>query len=142
MPLKPKLETPIFLDWGGLRLHVRQAQMAPSVLVRFAHELDLVAQVDGQGFDPDEATLIHRVTGELVDVPMALFDSLWRHAELFLSGCLFVAVSDGRYSVEQARYISQLASRLGWSAAQLAGIEAAVLEQLEQRGRARLEQRG
>jgi hypothetical protein len=109
--------------------------MDPSVLARLGHELDRVAQVDGQGFDPDEAILILRVTGDLADLPMAPFDSLWRHAEIFLAACLFVAVSDGRYSVEQSRHISHLASRLGWSAAQLAGIEAVVLRQLEQKGR-------
>ena len=140
MPLMRQLETSLAPDWGGLRMRVRQAQIAPSVLVRLAHELDRVAQVDGQGFDPDEAILILRMTGEQGDVPMAPFDSLWRYAEVFLSACLFVAVSDGRYSIEQSRYISHLASRLGWSAAQLACIETSVLDQLEQRGRARLEQ--
>jgi len=123
-------------------MRVRQAQMAPSVLGRLAFELDRVAQVDGQGFDPDEAILILRMTGEHADQPMAPFESLWRYGEVFLSACLFVAVSDGRYSIEQSRHISRLASRLGWSAAQLADIEAEVLGQLEQRGRARLNKRG
>ena len=129
-------------DWSGLRMRVRQSQMSPSVLTRFAFELDRLAQIDGQGFDPDEAILILRVTGDPGSKQRAPFDALWCHAGLFLTACLFVAVADGRYTVEQARHVSQLASRLGWSAVQLAELEATVLGQLEQRGRARLGRTG
>ena len=142
MPLNPNPCFPAVPDWGYLRLRVRQAQLTRGVLARLAHELDIVAQIDGQGFDPDEAILILRVTGESDDSTMAHFDALWRHAKLFLTSCLFVAVSDGQYSVEQSRHISHLASRLGWSAAQLAHLESMVLGQLERRGRARLDQSG
>lgn len=125
-------------DLLELRMRIRRAQMPRSLLARFAHELDHLAQIDGRGFDPDEAALILRVTGEVQDIEMAPFDSLWRHTELFLSACLFVAVADGQYTVEQARQISRLAARLGWSSSRLAVLESDVLGLLELRGRARM----
>ena len=121
---------------GRLRLRIRQAQLPPTVLARLAYELDRVAQVDGRGFDPDEAALILCVTGEILETEMAPFESLWREGEIFLSACLVVAVADGQYTIEQARHISRLASRLGWSAARLSALESEVLGQLERRGRA------
>jgi len=94
-----------------------------------------LAQIDGQGFDPDEAALIVRIVGDLPgDVVPAPFESLWRYASDFLAACLMVAVADGRYSVEQARHVSVLASRLGWSARQLSQIEADTLNRLEAQG--------
>ena len=125
-------------QFGQLRLRIRQAQLPPAALARLAHELDRVAQVDGRGFDPDEAALILCVTGEVLDTEMAPFESLWREGEIFLSACLFVAVADGQYTIEQSRYISRLASRLGWSAARLSALESDVLGQLEKRGRAQM----
>ena len=121
-----------------LRMRIRRAQMPVSLLARFAHELDRLAQIDGRGFDPDEAALILRVTGELQDTEMAPFHALWRYTELFLSACLFVAVSDGQYTIEQARHISRLANQLNWSADRLAMLEEEVLAELERRGRARM----
>jgi len=105
-----------------------------------AHELDRLAQIDGRGFDPDEAALILTVTGDVQELKMAPFNSLWHQSRLFLSACLFVAVSDGQYTIEQSRHLSQMASRLGWSASRLALLEAEVLGHLEKRGRAHLAQ--
>lgn len=132
---------------GWLRKWVAQAGMRRSVRLRFESELERLAQIDGQGFDPDEAVLIVHLLGDLGDPgdlggahrPMAPFESLWLHARLFLTSCLYVAVADGGYSVEQARHISALATRLGWSARQLSNLEEEVLERLEARGRIRLE---
>ena len=125
-------------DLLELRLRIRRAQMPISLLARFAHELDQLAQIDGRGFDPDEAALILRVTGEVQDTEMAPFDALWKHTELFLSACLFVAVADGQYTVEQSRHISHLADRLSYSVERLSILEGEVLGGLERRGRARL----
>ena len=125
-------------DLLELRMRIRRAQMPTPLLARFAHELDRLAQIDGRGFDPDEAALILRVTGEVQDSEMAPFESLWRHTELFLSACLFVAVADGQYTVEQSRHISHLADRLSWSAERLSILEGEVLGGLERRGRARM----
>ncbi len=121
-----------------LRRRIRCIELRPSVLARWAHELDRLAQIDGRGFDPDEAALILRVTGEVQDVELAPFDALLWHAELFLSACLFVAVSDGQYTIEQSRHISHLAGRLGWSAERLSVLERQVLDDLERRGRIEL----
>jgi len=108
-------------------------------LRRFELELERLAQIDGQGFDPDEAVLIGPIVGELAeDTDPAPFDLLWQHAALFLTACLTIAVADGRYSVEQARHISTLANSLGWSAAQLSALEADTLSHLAAKGIARL----
>jgi hypothetical protein len=125
---------------GWLRKWVAQEGMRHAVRLRFESELERLAQIDGQGFDPDEAVLIVHILGDLGDGSgtIAPFESLWLHARLFLTACLYVAVADGGYSVEQARHISTLASRLGWSARQLSDLEKHVLERLEERGRVRL----
>ena len=102
-------------------------------------ELERLAQIDGQGFDPDEAALIDRMLGGVAtDVEAAPFDALWEHAQIFLSACLTVAVADGRYSVEQARHVSILANRLGWSAFQLSALEGQLLTTLEHLGWSRM----
>ena len=125
---------------GWLGEWVAQERMRPAVRLRFETELERLAQIDGQGFDPDEAVLIVHLLGDpgAESVTIAPFESLWLHARLFLTACLYVAVADGGYTVEQARHISSLASRLGWSARQLSDLEEAVLERLEARGRSRL----
>jgi len=116
--------------------------MSITVRKRFELELERVAQIDGQGFDPDEAALIMRIVGDIpVEVVPAPFESLWAHASDFLASCLMVAVADGRYSVEQARHISSLANQLGWSAYQLSRIESDTLEHLELQGWLRIADR-
>jgi hypothetical protein len=125
--------------WVRLRGRIDAASLSMSALRRFELELERLAQIDGQGFDPDEAVLIGHIVGELVEnTDPAPFDLLWQHATLFLTACLTIAVADGRYSVEQARHISTLANSLGWSAAQLSELEAETLNHLAAKGVARL----
>jgi hypothetical protein len=112
------------------------ADLSPSIRCRFGSELERLAQIDGRGFDPDEVILIMHVVGAFDEkFSPAPFESLWHHADLFLTACLYVAVADGLYSVEKARHISSLANRLGWSAAQLSTLEGKVLHVLAERGR-------
>ena len=80
-----------------LRERIAEQDLAGPVARRFGQELERLAQIDGWGFDPVEAVLITRLVTESpgdVVVP-APFDALWPHADLFLSACLYVAVSDG-----------------------------------------------
>ncbi len=135
--LKAK-EVEVAADLSHLWMRIRRAHIPVSLRARFAYELDRLAQIDGRGFDPDEAALILRVTGEVGDTEMAPFHALWRYTELFLSACLLVAVSDGQYTVEQARHISHLANQLNCSAERLAMLEDEMLAELERRGRARM----
>ena len=126
---------------GGawLRVQVRSAAMTDPVRRRFELELERLAQVDGQGFDPDEASLIVRLVGDAVKPePCAGLDELWPYTRVFLTACLYVAVVDGRYTVEQARRISRLSTALGWSVNQLSDLEAEVLSRLESRGAQRM----
>ena len=58
----------------------------------------------------------------------------WPCAELFLTACVYVAVADGEYAVEEARRISLFAHRLGYSARRLSELESRVFEELRQRG--------
>lgn len=59
----------------------------------------------------------------------APFSDLWPHAELFVTAAVWVAVADGVYGVEEARVVSGLAHSLGFSAGDLATLEARVFEQ-------------
>jgi streptomycin 6-kinase len=125
-----------------IRMHKRLVRngVSKSVLKRFERELECLAQIDGQGFDPDEAALIVRIVGDIPErVPMAPFEALWAYASDFLSACIMIAVADGRYSVEQARHVSTLASRLGWSAYQLSRIEHDTMVRLEKAGWLRMD---
>jgi len=125
--------------WIRMRHRLNASEIQPSVRRRMEIELDRLAQVDGQGFDPDEAALIDRMLGDVPsDVEPAPFESLWAHAQVFLSACLMLVVADGRYSVEQARHVSTLANRLGWSAFQISALEGQILTALEQQGWARM----
>ena len=124
--------------WTRIRSRVEAASVSVPIRRRFEVELERLAQVDGQGFDPDEAVLIGHMVGAISESEgTASFDALWLHSSLFLSACVTIAVADGRYSVEQARHISTLASRLGWSAAQLSALEDQTLAHLEAKGSAR-----
>ena len=131
------------LGGTGLQQRLNGAELSSGIRCRFGRELERLAQIDGRGLDPDEVILIMHVVGALDErCAPAPFESLWRHADLFLTACLHVAVADGRYSVEKARHISQLASRLGWSAAQLSEIEGLVLGGLAARGRIQIHSSG
>ena len=120
----------------NLRKQIAAERMKAGVARRFGEELERLAQIDGYGFDPDEAMLITRLVQEEPgeQVEPAPFEALWEHGELFLTACLYVAVSDGRYSVEQSRHLSVIANRLGWSTRQIASLEDMVLEELRSRG--------
>lgn len=125
--------------WVRMRQRMAAARIGEPVRRRMEIELERLAQIDGLGFDPDEAAVIVRMLGDVShEVVAAPFDALWAHAQLFLSACLTVAVADGRYSVEQARHVSILANRLGWSAFQLSALEGQILDALEEQGWSRM----
>lgn len=124
------------MTWACLHQRVEHQFMGESVRRTMELELDRLAQIDGQGFDPDEAAIILGILGAPTQgACSAPFRALRPYGDLFLTACLYVAVSDGRYTVEQARHIGGLAVRLGWSATQLAELEHRVLGRLEARGR-------
>lgn len=58
----------------------------------------------------------------------APFEDLWPHAELFVTAAIWIAVADGVYGVEEARVVSDLAHGLGFSAGDLATLEARVFD--------------
>jgi hypothetical protein len=115
---------------------IEDARMRPDVLAAFRRALDEVA--GASGFPDVEMALLAGMFDRLVpaDAEPAPFHELWPHAELFLTTALTVAVSDGRYGVEEARVIGLLASRLGYSVTELAAIETRVFADLRARGRA------
>ena len=53
----------------------------------------------------------------------AAFEALWNGAELFLRAALYVVLSEGDYTPENARKVGFLAQRLGWSAHALSALE-------------------
>ncbi|MFT5679664.1 MAG: tellurite resistance protein [Myxococcota bacterium] len=114
---------------------IAESGLSDAVAQTFADGLKQVAIADGPENDV-ERQLITR----LVDVlwtsssDPAPFEALWPCAELFLTACVYVAVADGEYAVEEARRISLFAHRLGYSARRLSELESRVFEELHQRG--------
>ncbi len=82
--------------------------------------------------------MARRLAGPRVDARPAAFEALWPHAEIFVTACVYVVLTDGRYSEEEARELAALAHRLGLSAGRLAAIEARAVEDLRTRGEAKL----
>ena len=66
----------------------------------------------------------------------APFEALWSCADLFLTACITLAVSDGPYSVEEARIISLFAHRLGYSVRRLSELEDRVFTTLNEQAHA------
>lgn len=125
---------------GSSRLvhRIAAAGLSPEAARTFADGLRAVAGqdlADGSA----KATLITRLLGGLPQADAAApIEALWPHAELFLQACVTVAVVDGHYRVEEARAVSQLAHRLGYSARQLARLEEQLFTELQARGASRL----
>ena len=120
-----------------LARRIADAGLTPQMALAFAEGLREIAGCDG-GPGPDEAALIRRLLervtvareGEAEPIPL---EEIWTHAELFLTACVYVAVVDGQYGVEEARRTSEFAHRLGFSARQLAALEARVFGELKLR---------
>jgi uncharacterized tellurite resistance protein B-like protein len=133
-----------------LTARIANARMDDATAGVFVAALRHLAGADGVVREP-EAQLVARLTaglagsevgGLLLGPVLARVDDahqgaevelLWPHAELFLTACIFVAVADGDYGVDEARVISRYAHRLGMSSKQLAALEARVFEQLKAR---------
>lgn|GEM_PF-3052172 len=120
-----------------LRRRIREAELPPAVARTFRENLDQFVSVEEEERSARRA-VAERLLALPDGVPLAPFDALYPHAELFLSACLTVAVADGTYSVEDARRISAYAHRLGMSARQLADLEHRVFADLRERGASKM----
>jgi tellurite resistance protein len=121
-----------------LKSRINAAGLSASVARTFTEALTQVASAKG-GLEGNETALINKLLGKhwSAEVEPAPFEALWPHGELFLTCCIYVAVADGHYDVEEARIVSGYAHRLGLSAAQLSELEARVFKELQERGAAR-----
>ena len=121
-----------------LRTRIAAAALSPPVARTFAEGLE---QFVSPAPDPAETQqrLIARLMGSVPPdgTPSAPLDALWPHRELFLTGCIYVAVAEGRYGVEAARQVSVFAHRLGFSAHGLERLEAKVFAELQSRSERR-----
>lgn len=107
-----------------LSTRIAALELSPAQRRRLRAELLRVAEADGH-VRPEETRLVERLlplAGQLQVEPAEL-DSLWRHGELLITACIYVAVADGEYGVEEARVISALAHQLGMSAHKLGEVE-------------------
>ncbi|MFT4976002.1 MAG: hypothetical protein ACI8S6_001897 [Myxococcota bacterium] len=117
-----------------LSRRIADADLPDPVARTFAAGLREVAAADGFVNDVEE-----RLIGRLIDggldgeAAAAPFEALWSCAELFLTACITVAVSDGPYGVEEARLISLFAHRLGYSVRRLSELESRVFAELNER---------
>ena len=68
------------------------------------------------------------------DVEPSPIQELWTHSEIVLTACVSMAVLGGRYPIEKARVISQIAHSLGYSSKNLRALEEQVLRMIHQRG--------
>ena len=121
-----------------LKSRINAAGLSAPVARTFAEALTQVASAKG-GLEGNETALIQKLLGKhwSAEVEAAPFEALWPHGELFLTCCIYVAVADGHYDVEEARIVSGYAHRLGLSAAQLSELEARVFKELQERGASR-----
>lgn len=121
-----------------LNHRINAAGLSAPVARTFSEMLGQVASAKG-GLEGNEIALINKLLGKHFgpDTEGAPFEALWPHSELFLTCCIYVAVADGHYDVEEARIVSGFAHRLGLSAAQLSDLEARVFAELKQRGASR-----
>jgi hypothetical protein len=115
-----------------LSKRIAAAGLSPGVARTFAERLAEVATAKG-GVDGTGDALITRLLGRFwtPETEPAPFESLWPYGELFLTACLYIAVTDGHYDVEEARVVSGFAHRLGLSATQLSELEARVFGELK-----------
>lgn len=118
----------------SLRDRIVAAGMSPPVARAFADALRAVAVADG-GPHSAELVAIESLLDSIApdDVEPAPLEALWPYRELLVTSCIFLAVVDGGYGVEEARKISDFAHRLGLSAHKLAGIEDEVFAELRAR---------
>lgn len=121
-----------------LKTRIRRHGLPGPVARVFRQELLRVAAVGG-AVQPVAASLVeHLIEDSASDAGHAApFDALWQYSALFIEACITVAVADGRYTVDKARHISQLAHRLGFSARQLSDLEREVIGALIARSEAR-----
>ncbi len=111
------------------------AGLSPAVACTFADALRELAGADGV-VSGEEHALVDRLMGDDTRVQGVVpsdFSALWPHAELFLTACVYVAVIDGSYGIEETRRVSEYAHRLGFSAHRLAELEARVFRELKAR---------
>lgn len=114
----------------GLRDDIARVALTPALLRTLADALRQVAAADGPP-KPEELRTIRDILGDasFQGPPPEPMEALWAHADLFIRGCVAVALVDGDYGVEEARVVSSLAHRLGVSAHQLADLEKAAFEE-------------
>jgi hypothetical protein len=109
---------------------IEMSGMPTEVLATFREGLAEV--VAAGGFSSMEHEVLRGLFARIIDgdVEPAPFEDLWPWAELFVSACVYVAVCDGAYGVEEARIVGVMARRLGFGAGDLARIEERVFEDL------------
>ncbi len=115
--------------------NILDAGLRPEVCRTFLGGLVEVAGGDA-ALNDDQRALLRKFKEVLSPAEEAApFESLWPHAELFLRSCLYMAVIDGQYDIEEARRVSSFAQRLGLSVRQLSVLEGKVFSELKRRSR-------
>jgi hypothetical protein len=119
-----------------LSRRVAQAGLPPAARHSLRQALLAVASANGEP-DPAQSALILKILGpeeEPGAAEPAPIESLWPHAELFVTAAVTVATADGRYDIDEARIVATLAHNLGLSAHQLSALESKLLRAIRDRG--------
>jgi hypothetical protein len=116
-----------------LQLEIQQANLSDSEASLFRVLLVEVAQADGI-ISSLENQFIDHLVPHLPQVEPATLQQVWAHSDILLSTCICLAVLNGRYPVEKARKVSQIAHSLGFSAKRLRSLEEQALRVIRNRG--------
>ena len=116
-----------------LQLEIQQAKLSDSEVVLFREILLEVAKADGI-VSAIEYQFIDHMCPKTTDAEPAQLEQVWAHSDILLSTCICLAVLNGRYPIEKARKVSQIAHSLGFSAKRLRSLEEQALRVIRNRG--------
>jgi len=106
-----------------LSTRIAHANMPAPVGQVFVKSLRMLADVGGSS-SPEQSMLIDCLLPIDLSRKSSDFDALEPYRALFLEACIYVAVADGEYCIDEARLISKFAHQLGLSVRRLAQLEA------------------
>jgi len=112
---------------------IQQAKLNNDERALFKSLLITVGMADG-GMSSLEIQFIEKMFPTVANEFESTIEQLWPYADLLLSTCVCLAVLNGRYPVEKARQVSQIAHSLGFSAKKLRKLEEQALHVIRFRG--------
>lgn len=117
-----------------LQSEVFDAKLSPEQNACFRKLLVDVATSNGHLGTMERKFIEHMFEDVEVSETLAGQESLWNYSELLLKSAITISVMSGRYPIEQARRVSQLAQFFGVSARKLRVLEEQSLRAIQFKG--------